>query len=414
MNTPPSSAALAAHYAQALGLTEPWKVSGVTLDVHAKTLDIEVTFDDRRAMCPDCYTPCPLYDLRERRSWRHLDMMQFTTTIHAQTPRTTCPTHGTKTICVPWADAHSRFTLLFEHFAIEVLQATASITQAQSLVRLSWDAVQRIKDRAVERGLSRRDKDEVVRHVGIDEKSFLKGHRYASLATDLERGRVLDVVEHRTIEAATALLNKAIPEHQRHSIVAGAMDMWEPFMKSFPVVFPHADIVHDKFHISSYLGKAVDMVRRKEHRAFQKEGNELLAGAKYLFLKNTDNHTTDERARFRSLMRDELKVGKAWILKEAFRHFWEYTYVGAARTFFNCWYFRATHSRLKPMIDVAKMMKRHLEGLLSYCLHKISNAVTEGLNSKIQSIKASARGFRNFEHYRIAILFSCGKLNMMP
>ena len=192
------------------------------------------------------------------------------------------------------------------------------------------------------------------------------------------------------------------------------MDMWEPFMKSFRVVFPLASIVHDKFHISSYLGEAVDMVRRKEHHAFQKEGSDILTGAKYLFLKNTKKHTKEERARFRSLMRDELKVGKAWSLKEAFRHFWEYEYVGAAQKFFTCWYFRATHSRLKPMIAVAKMLKRHLAGLLAHCLHKISNAVTEGLNSKIQSIKANARGFRNFEHYRIAILFGCGKLNMVP
>lgn len=410
----PSSAALAAHYSLALGLTEPWKVTEVSLDTQAKTLDIEVTFDEKSALCPDCATTCPLYDLRERRSWRHLDMMQFTTTIHAQTPRTTCPSHGAKTIRVPWADAHSRFTLLFEHFAIEVLQATASVTQAQSLLHLAWDAVQRIKERAVERGLARRDTDEPVLHAGIDEKSFLKGHHYVSLATDLERGRVLDVVEDRTIEAATTLLKKAIPESQRPLVVAGAMDMWGPFMTAFQRVFPQASIVHDKFHISSYLGGAVDKVRRKEHRTLLKDGNDTLTGAKYLFLKNTDSHTKDERARFRSLMHDELQVGRAWALKEAFRHFWEYDYVGSARKFFTSWYFRATHSRLKPMIDVAKMMKRHIDGLLAHCLHKISNAVTEGLNSKIQAIKANARGFRNFDHYRIAILFSCGKLNMLP
>src|SRR3989338_4919927 len=413
MNTP-QSAALAAHYSLALGLTESWKVTGVNLDIEGKKLDIDVLFDERRAMCPECNVPCPIHNLRDRRSWRHLDMMQFTTAIHAEIPRATCATHGVKSISVPWADAHSRFTLLFEHFAIEVLQATSSISQARSLLHLAWDAVQRIKERAVERGLARRNKDDVVLHVGIDEKSFLKGHHYASLATDLERGRVLDVVEHRTIEAATELLKKAISEALRPQVAAGAMDMWEPFMKSFHIVFPHASLVHDKFHISSYLGKAVDMVRRKEHRALLKDGNELLIGAKYLFLKNTENQTKEERARFRSLMLGELKVWKAWSLKEAFRYFWEYDYVGAARKFFNCWYFRATHSRLKPMIDVAKMLKRHLDGLLAHCLHKISNAVTEGLNSKIQSIKANARGFRNFEHYRIAILFGYGKLNMLP
>lgn len=410
----PSHPALGDHYAQALGLTKPWKVTAVTLDTAAKTVEIELVFDARQAECPECSAPCGIYSLRERRSWRHLDMMQFTTTIHAQTPRTACVKHGVKTIVVPWADAHSRFTLLFERFAIEVLQATASVTQAQSLLRLSWDAVQRIKERGVERGLERRNANEPIRNIGIDEKSFLKGHHYASLATDLDRGRVLDVVEHRTREAATVVLGKAVPESGRGLVEAGAMDMWEPFMQSWGVLFPDAPIVHDKFHIVGYLGKAVDAVRKSEHRALKKDGNDILTSAKYLFLKNTENHTDDERARFQSLMQEELQVGRAWTLKEAFRHFWDYVQVSAARKFFNCWYFRATHSRLKPMIEVAKMMKRHLEGLLAYCLHQISNAVTEGLNSKIQSIKANARGFRNFEHYRIAILFGCGKLNMMP
>jgi len=410
----PSNPALSAHYSQALGLTDTWKVTSVLLDTNEHTLDIEVVYDAVRATCPECSATCPIHNLREQRSWRHLDMMQFKTTIHAKAPRTTCAAHGVKTTHIPWADAHSRFTLLFEHFAVEVLQATASITQAQSLLRLSWESVQRIRERAVERGLKRRDKDETILHAGIDEKSFLKGHHYASLATDLDRGRVLDVVEHRTIEAATELLNRAIPEAKRVFVEAIAMDMWSPFMTASGAVLPDASIVHDKFHIVGYLGKAVDTVRRKEHRALKKDGNDLLVGAKYLFLKNTENHTDDEKVRFKALMRDELQVGKAWTLKEAFRHFWEYDYAGAARTFFNRWYFRATHSRMKPIIEVAKMMKRHIDGLLSYCLHKISNAVTEGLNSKIQSVKANARGFRNFEHYRIAILFHCGKLNMLP
>lgn len=408
----PFSPALSAHYSQALGLTDPWKVTAVSLDTKSKTLDIDVLYDGRQAPCPECATACTIHNLRERRSWRHLDMMQFTTTIHAQTPRTDCPLHGVKTIRVPWADAHSRFTLLFEAFAINVLQATASVKQAQSLLHLSWDAVQRIKERGVERGLARRDKDKTIRHLGTDEKNFLKGHNYATLATDLDEGSVLDVVKDRTLEAARELLNKAVPDHKRAEVKAGAMDMWEPFATAFRELFPNADIVHDKFHVSKYLGEAVDIVRRKEHRAFLKDGNDLLTGAKYLFLKN--DLEDDEKKRFDALMHDELKVGRAWTLKEMFRHFWDYVSVAVARKFFNRWYFRATHCRLASIIKVAKMLKRHLDGLLAYCKHKISNAVTEGLNSKIQAIKANARGFRNFEHYRIAILFGCGKLSMLP
>lgn len=116
------------HYTQALGLTEPWRVSGVTLDTNATTVDIEVIYDGSHAPCPECGKECHIRDARESRRWRHLDMMQFVTTIHAKTPRTGCPEHGVKSIPVPWADEHSRFTLLFERFAVEVLQAAASVS----------------------------------------------------------------------------------------------------------------------------------------------------------------------------------------------------------------------------------------------------------------------------------------------
>ena len=166
------------------------------------------------------------------------------------------------------------------------------------------------------------------------------------------------------------------------------------------------------FHVSKYIGEAVNTVRKQENGAMRKEGNEMLVGAKYLFLKN--ELEGDDKARFRSLMREDLKVGRAWALKEDFRHFWDYSRECIARSFFDRWYFHATHSKLKPIIVVAKMLKRHLSGLISHCAHNISNAVTEGLNSKIQFVKASARGFRTFAHYRIAILFYCGKLEMQP
>ena len=66
------------------------------------------------------------------------------------------------------------------------------------------------------------------------------------------------------------------------------------------------------------------------------------------------------------------------------------------------------------MIEAAKTLKRHLPGLLAYCKHRITNAAAEGMNSKIQLIKANVRGYRNFEKYRIAILFHCGRLDLYP
>jgi len=405
---------LEAHYALALGLVPPWTISNVALDTKGKTLDIGVEYGSTKGVCPTCGTECAIHDVREERTWRHLDMMQFQTTIHTHVPRTTCPTHGIRSLHVPWAEPFSRFTLLFEAFAIEVLQQAAHVSGAKRILKLSWDQVHLIQKHAVNRGLARR-KDEDITHVGLDEKDFLKGHRYASIATDIDRGRVLEVVKDRTTEATTTLLNRAIPEERRGLVSAGAMDMWQPFMHAWTGVFgPDTPIVHDKFHVAKYLGTAVDKVRRGEHRTLLKEGASVLTKTKYLWLKNPDTWEMDEKTQFKELMRDELKVGRAWALKEAFRKFWDYAKEWSALRFFKRWYFRATHSRLQPIITVAKMLKRHLEGLLAYLEHPITNAVAEGLNSKIQSIKASARGFRNFENYRISILFHCGKLDMMP
>lgn len=96
------------------------------------------------------------------------------------------------------------------------------------------------------------------------------------------------------------------------------------------------------------------------------------------------------------------------------REFWECRNEAFAETHFERWYGWAIRSRLGPVKKVARMLKRHLDGLLAYFRHWITNAATEGFNSRIQAIKAAARGFRNFEHYRIRILFFCGRLTLRP
>nr|BFD68991.1 ISL3 family transposase [Bdellovibrio sp. HAGR004] len=378
-----------------------------------RLVEIDVQWpSDHEVECPECQRSCKIKDHREERRWRHLDTMQFQTVIKSRVPRSECPDHGVKTISVPWAGPSSRFTLLFERFAIDVMIAAKSIKEAAKLLGLSWDQVHHIQSRAVERGLAHRNLDK-IKNVGIDEKSFLKGHKYALLMVDIDGKRILDVVEGRTLESANQLWSR-IPEEVRTGVDAVAMDMWDAFITSAKTNAPQANIVHDKFHISKYLNEAVDKVRRAEHRDLMRDGDETLKGAKYLFLKNPANMSDNEKEKFKNLRMNNLKAGRAWSLKEQFSDFWNYSYKASAEKFFKQWYWWATHSRLKPMVDVAKLMKRHLNNILTYLRHQITNAMMEGFNSKIQSIKANARGFRNFANYRIAILFYCGRLNLYP
>ncbi|MHB8559944.1 MAG: ISL3 family transposase, partial [Thermoplasmataceae archaeon] len=100
--------------------------------------------------------------------------------------------------------------------------------------------------------------------------------------------------------------------------------------------------------------------------------------------------------------------------KENLRNLWNCTTVEEAREFWKRWYFWATHSRLDPIIKKAKMIRDHFSGVLSYFKHHITNAIAEGLNSKIATVQKMAYGYSNKEHLKTAIYFHCGNLQLYP
>ena len=401
------------HYGLLHGVSSPWEISSVDLDVVVHKVDIVIEYTDDKGPCPECGLICPKHDERKERTWRHLDTMQFATHLHCKLPRIRCKEHGAKSINAPWAGKNSRFTLMFEAFAIRVLTAARSVKEASILLGLNWHQVEAIKKRAVERGLSRR-KDDPVHYLGIDEKQFRSGHRYITSLVDLEGGRVLDVVEERTEVACKTLIEQALTKSQQEQVTAVALDMWKAYANAVGDILPQADIVHDRFHISQHLNEAVDQVRRKENKELVKQGDGILKGSKYLWLTNEENLKEKFTERFDQLKNSDLKVARAWAIKELFRGFWDCINAGCAKRHFERWYAWAIRSRLEPIKAKARMIKSHLDNMLTYFKHRISNAVAEGLNSKIQTVKSNARGYRSFDGFRNSILFYCGGLEMAP
>jgi transposase len=268
-------------------------------------------------------------------------------------------------------------------------------------------------ERAVQRGLARREPEEIA-WIGMDEKSFRSGHNYISLINDLENSRVLEVVEGREGNAASELITSGLDEKQREMVCGVCIDMSAPYINAIQEHFPHADIIHDKFHISQHLGNAVDKTRRIEHAKLQKQGDESLTKTKYLWLKGMEHLSDEALSRIKELGRCEFEVSKAWYLKELFKHFWNRRDKMYAQRYFEYWEKEVATSGVEEMKKVARMLRKHLANILSYFDSYITNAFSEGINSKIQAIKANARGFRNFKNYRTRILFFCGKLSLAP
>lgn len=401
-------------YQQILGIVSPWHVERVELRLEEGEVHVYLAHADRHEWkCPECGNVCPLHDHQPERVWRHLDTCQYQTLLHAHVPRTFCVEHGVRLVRVAWAEPQSRFTALFERLTIDWL-AAASQTAVAARLGLSWDEVHGIMQRAVARGLKRR-KAEKAPYLGVDEKAFRKGHRYATIVSDLERGHVLYVAEERK-QASLDGFWATLTAEQLNCVQGIAIDMCEAYEQSIRRHVPDADkkIVYDKFHIAKHLGEAVDRVRRQENKQLRLQGDDRLVGTKYQWLRNPDNMTDDQWREFGDLRRSNLKTARAWALKEQAMVLWDYRYEVPARKHFDWWYRWATHSRLKPMIDKAKMLKSRLANVLTYLTHPITNATSESINSKIQWVKYTARGFRNFNNFATAIYFHCGGLDLAP
>ena len=403
---------LKSHYQLLLGLDDAWSVADVELDLEASRVQIRLEHGGGELCCPECQSRSPRADTAPTRRWRHLDTMQFETIIEAAIPRSKCAKCGVKTVAVPWAGKHSRFTLMFEAFAIKVLQSASNVKKAAELLGLSWGTAHTIMERAVERGLKHRT-EEPIPYVGIDEKSFGRGQNYISLMVDIDRSRVIEVSKDRSAESCDQLW-ESLTESQKSGVIAVATDFWQAYRNSIREQAPQAEIVHDHFHISQYLVEAVHFVRRQENRELRKQGDDSLKGTHQLWLFNVEKLDESQQELIDHAQRVAVKTARAWGIKEFFRNFWTYTSPHWAEKFFNRWYSWAIRSRLKPITKVARMLKKHLRGLLAYFRHPITNAKSEGFNSRVQAIKSAARGFRSFNNYRIRILFYCGKLDLLP
>lgn len=398
-------------YRQILGVQAPWQVSDVEVDLPGNGVTVHIEHSGEGLSCPECDQAAPGYDTRERR-WRHLDTCQYKTWLVAQVPRVKCPEHGVHQLPVAWAESNSRLTALFEALVIDWLKV-ATISEVATRLDLSWSAVAGVQQRAVDRGLQRREQA-FPDAIGIDETAFQRRHQYVTVISSQDR--VLHVADDRkgsTLDAWYA----SQPTETLARLSTVSMDMWRPYIDSTLKHVPDAEskIAFDKFHIAQHLGDAVDKVRRAEHKALlAAEGESLLTKSRYLWLRHPDRMNNKSWQRLKELKAVNLKTSRAWAIKTHAMCLWGYKSRTWARKAWMSWYGWAIRSRLDPVKKVARMVKKHLEGILTAVVTGATNARAEGFNTMIQKIKRDARGFRNKDRFKAAIYFHLGGLDLYP
>jgi len=360
---------------------------------------------------PDTLEEAILYDHSEQREWRHLDVLQYKCYVRCRIPRVKCRDGKTKQIALGWADKYDRHTYHYETKVIDLLQITKNQTKTAMFMNCGFRLINRVLHRCTERGMQRRNISKVpFEHISIDEKSFKKGHKYVTVISHPRSGVVLDVGEDRDQESVNQLLSGTFTKEQCQSMNTVSMDMWKAFINSVKINCPNAEIVHDKFHLISYLNKSIDQVRRREVKY-----NDALIDSRYAILKNEENLTEKQREKFELIKSANFEVSKVWHIRENFKELFEcYNEENEAKHLLKNWAHDSFMQGIKEVNKVVLMFLSHSKGVVNALISNLNNAMAERLNGKIQELKTVSRGYIIFLNFRSAILFFHGGLDLYP
>jgi len=396
-------------YQKLLAPPAPWLVSRVELADDGSRVDIWLEHKRYTFLCSKCMKPASTYDHMPERKWQHLDTCESKTFLHARLPRVNCPEHGVVQGSFPLANPYVDLTHKLEMRCVETLQA-CDRSDAAKLTGVSWERQSGVMERAVKRGLARRG-EALPQIMGLDEKQVFARHKYFTIVTDIERRAVFDTIDGRAVKVISPWFEKR--KEALKSVKCTTMDMSAGYAKIAREYMPQAENCFDHFHVIAAVNTAVNEVRKQEQDTLAQKDRKEFFRLRFCFLYGKENLPERYRLRFENAKAVLKKTARAWAIKESLRDLWNIEYAEKETVaYFNRWYWWATHSRLEPMRKVAHSLKKHWDGIAAAIKNGISNALTEGLNSKIETVKRDACGFRNKAMFRTAILFHCGKLDM--
>ncbi|OEU41498.1 ISL3 family transposase [Methanosarcina sp. Ant1] len=388
-----------------MNIDDPWYVKDINFDPELKQLDIWINFNKgSKFPCPKCSGPnCSVHDTVEK-EWRHLNFFEYKTYIHCRVPRVKCGNCRVHQIEVPWARKQSGFTFLMDSIILTMAQSMPILKIAKMFDEHDT-RIWRVVIYYVKKSREKEDFSNVS-IIGVDETSFKKGHKYVTIAADIENSKVIYVSEGKDSSTLTKFSEDLINHDGEPTMIQSiSCDMSPSFISGISSEFPDAKITFDKFHVMKMINEAVDEVRKQEQSTIKE-----LKNSKYLWLKNEENLSEKQSERFQNLKNQNLKTVRAYNIKLSLQEFWNSQNRKKAAQYLKKWYFRATHSRLTPITEAANTVKKHWDGILNYFDSKITNGILEGINSIVQLQKRNARGFKNVQYFINMIYLKLGKL----
>ena len=363
------------------------------------------------ALCPYCQKRGRIVrTLVEPRVWRDVPVCGREVFLTYRPREIDCRVHGRLQEDIPWAAPNARVTYRFEY----VLLIYCTIMTQKAAARLLKIAASTMSD-LLHRIITRVRTGHKIRKlkmIGIDEISYRKGHKYATVVYDLERSCVVWIGAGKVRDTIDRFFNEELSQYQRNQIESGCCDMSETYIGALEKWCPNATLVLDRFHIVKALNNAVDEVRKEEWRKADKSGKKGLKGLRWLIYKHSSNRSEEDTQTLKSLYMGNRRIHRSWVLKDEFEQFWEFSNIKRAEEFLDGWCKIAIRSRLESIKTFVETIRRHKHRLLPFVEIRLTNAVAEGLNRIIKIVKNRASGFRNLEAFSDLIYLTVGDLNI--
>ncbi|MDP8276084.1 MAG: ISL3 family transposase [Candidatus Euphemobacter frigidus] len=363
--------------------------------------------------CSICGQASPVYDTSNKvRLFDFVPLWNIPAYFRYRMRRVSCPVHGVRVERIPWAEGKSHLTKPYQLFLARWARKLSWKEVAESFGS-TWDNVYRSVKAIVEYGMKRRSLDGITA-IGVDEIQHGKGHQYLTLVYQINAGvrRLLFVGRDRKAKTLLRFFHDFGKERcARLKYVCS--DMWKPYIKVISKKASQALHILDRFHIVQNLGKALNKIRAEEARRMKQEGfEEVLTHTKYCFLKKEENLTERQKMKLDEVLQYDLKSVRAYLLKESFQLFWEYKSSYWASWFLKKWCARAMRSRLEPIKNFVRMLRKHEPLIMNWFKAKkqYSNSIVEGMNRKINLVTRKSYGFRNLEVLKIALFHTMGQL----
>jgi len=372
---------------------------------------ITVTPHKNGCRCPECGRRGTIIRVMpEPRWWRDIVVCGWTVWLQHCPREIWCPTHGRVVEQIPWADRFARVTYRFEYAMLKYCQIMTQKAAAQ-LLRLPPSTLSDVLHRTITRI---RDGHRIrgLKTLGVDEISYAKGHKYATVVYDLDRSCVVWVGPGKGRETIDRFFTEALSADQRAGIRWACCDMSEAYMNAIQAHCPNVTLVLDRFHIVKALNTAVDEVRKEQWRLAGGDERKALKGLRWLLYRHSSTRSKADTHTLRSLEKANHRIYRAWRLKDEFEAFWEYKAPRVAARFLQNWTTSALRSRLEPLRKFVATLRQHYFGVLAFVNSRLTNAIAEGLNRIIQIVKNRASGFRTLDAFTDMIFLTVGDVDI--